>query len=173
MKKKEKKEKVEKKNKKELKEKLIDIVPILGILLIVFFIAAMVSNEKNINKTMKIHDVTYNEYLDKIEEDSYNIFVIGRTDCSHCIDYKPLVNKVANEYDLDIWYINVDNLEFDEYVKLHDNVGVLKDQFDDEGNPGIPTPATVIYQNGKEVDSILGDVGEEGFLNLLVKNGVV
>ena len=103
----------------------------------------------------------------------FTIILIGRDDCSHCADYKPLVNQVANQYDLDVWYINTDNLEKDEYVYLHDNVSVLKSQYDSEGNPGIPTPATAIYRKGFEINSILGDVGQKGFLDLLKKSGVV
>ena len=162
-----------KKEKSNLKDKILNVVPIIAILVIVFFIAVMVSNEKSISKTMKIHDITFAEYLDKIKEDKFNIFVIGRTDCSHCIEYKPQVNQVANKYDLDIWYINIDNLELNDYIYLHDNINVLKDEYDSEGNPGIPTPVTVIYRNGYELDSELGDVGQKGFQNLLIKNGVV
>ena len=53
------------------------------------------------------------------------------------------------------------------------DVNVLKNEYDPEGNPGIPTPATVVYRKGYELDSVLGDVGEKGFKNLLVKSGVV
>lgn len=165
--------KEKKKENGNLKDKLLDVVPILAIVLIVFLVAVMVSNEKNISKTMKIHSISFKEYQDKIKEDQFTIILIGRDNCSHCADYKPLVNQVANQYNLDVWYLNTDSLEKDEYIYLHDHVSVLKDKYDSEGNPGIPTPATVIYRNGYELDSVLGDVKDKGFKNLLVKSGVV
>ncbi len=165
--------KEKKKEKSSLKDKILDIVPIIAILLIVFLVAIMISNEKNISKTMKIHNISYSEFQDKIKEDKFNIILIGRDNCSHCADYKPLVNQVANQYDLNVWYLNISTLQEEEYIFVHNNVNVLKDQYDPEGNLSIPTPATVIYRNGYEIDSILGDVGENGFKNLLVKNGVV
>ena len=165
--------KEKKKEKNNIKNKLLDFVPLLAILLIVFLVAVMVSNEKNISKTMKIHNISYSEYEDKIKEDKFTIILIGRDDCSHCADYKPLVNQVANEYDLDVWYLNTDSLKEEEYLSLHDNITVLKGEYDDEGNPGIPTPVTVIYRKGYEINSILGDVGSKGFSNLLVKSGVI
>ena len=165
--------KEKKKEKSNLKEKIIDVVPILAIVLIVFLVAIMVSNEKNIAKTMKIHSISFSEYQDKILEDQFTIILIGRDNCSHCADYKPLVNQVANQYNLDVWYLNTDSLEKDEYIYLHDNVSILKDEYDPEGNPGIPTPATVVYRKGYELDAVLGDVGEKGFKNLLVNSGVV
>lgn len=165
--------KLRNKEKSNLKDKLIDILPIIAILIIVFLVAVMVSNERNISKTMKIHNISFNEYKEKIMEDKFTIILIGRDNCSHCANYKPLVNQVANDYNLDVWYLNTDTLEKDEYLFLHDNVNVLKDQYDPEGNPGIPTPATVVYRKGYELDSVLGDVGSKGFQNILVKSGVV
>ena len=42
-----------------------------------------------------------------------------------------------------------------------------------DGSLIIQTPGTVLYKNGVEVDSLLGDRGEDGFTNFLVRNGVV
>lgn len=156
-----------------LKDKILDYVPILGMLVIVLLIAVMVSNEKHIAKNMKIHNITFSEYQEKVKEDQFNIFILGMKDCSHCADYKPVVNQIANKYDLEVWYLDTNELEYDEYVYLHDNISVLKDRYDDAGNPGIPTPVTVIYRNNYELDSRLGDIGQNGFLNMLNESGVV
>ena len=165
--------KKDKKEKINLKNKILDIVPILAILIIVFFVAIMVSNNKNISKTVKIKEISYSELEEKIKEDTFNIVLIGRTDCSHCVNYKPIINQAGNQYNFDILYINTDNLTVDDYIKIHDSVKVLKDQFDSEGNPGIPTPVTVIYRNGFEINSILGELNLKKLENFLSDSGVI
>ena len=42
-----------------------------------------------------------------------------------------------------------------------------KDNYNDEGELSILTPTTVITKSGDEVYSISGDLGYNGFLNLL------
>ena len=157
----------------EKKNIFIGNIVIVGVVVIVLLFAAMVSKEKNVEKNIRIHNISFAEYKEKALSDEFSIFLIGRGTCSHCVEYKPLVNQVASKYNLDVYYISLDNIEYEDYVYLHDDVGVLKNQFDEEKNPMIPTPVTVIYRSGHEVDSVLGNVRQEGFLDLLVKNGVV
>lgn len=46
------------------------------------------------------------------------LVVIVRDGCGYCEMYEPIVEEVANEYRLPIYYINMTNLNNDEYTAL-------------------------------------------------------
>ena len=92
--------------------------------------------------------------------------------CVHCNNYKPFVNYVALEYDLDVYNIDLSKVTYDEYKALHDAYSAIKEKYDND-TPLIPTPATIIVKNGGEVASILGDIGYDGLVKLLKSNKVI
>ncbi len=151
--------------------KLVDTLVIIGIVFLIGSLVLMFTkSDKDKNRIVEIN---YKEYSEKIAEDKYNIFLLTSPTCSHCVNYKPFVNSVANEYNLTVYNINLNNLELNEYTAIHDKFSAIKGEYDEKGNPGIPTPVTVITKNGEEVTSILGDIGATGFLNLLKTNNVI
>ena len=162
-------------NNNEKKNKVMNAVVIIAAIVIVFGLAIMVSNEKGRNSSKHIKEVSYSEYEKKIKDNDYTIVLLASPSCTHCMQYKPLMNKVADDFGLEVYYIDVSsrNLKNDEYMSLHDNISVLKDVYNDEGEPSISTPTTVIYKDGVEIDAELGNIGEKGFLDLLNRNGVI
>ena len=156
---------------KKNNEKLINTFIIIGIVFLIGSLALMfIKDNKDGNY---IEEINYSEYSDKIKEDKYNIFLLTSPTCSHCINYKPYVNLVAEEYDLKVYNINLENLEYEQYVEIHDAYSATKNQFGEGNIPSIPTPVTVITKNGAEVTSILGDIKESGFRNLLKTYNVI
>lgn len=149
---------------------LVNTLIIVGIVFLVLSLVLMFAKHTESNHLVEIN---YKEYTEKISEDKYTIILLTSPTCSHCVNYKPYVNLVADENDLTIYDINLNSLEYEEYMEIHDKYTATKDQYDDKGNPGIPTPVTIIVKNGEEVTSILGDIGYKGFLNLLRSNGVI
>ena len=150
--------------------KLVNTLIIVGIVFLVLSLALMFTKNKDENHLIEID---YNKYSEIIKEDKYNIILLTSPTCSHCVNYKPYVNLVADENNLTVYDINLNTLDYDQYIEIHDKYSVLKDKYDDNNNPGIPTPVTIIVKNGEEVTSILGDIGQKGFTNLLKTNGVI
>ena len=155
-------------NKKD-NSKLVDTFIIIGIIFLIGSLILMFSNNSSENH---IKEIKYNEYKEKLAEDKYNIILLTSPTCSHCVSYKPYVNAIADDYNLEIYNINLNNLSYEEYIEIHDSFTATKDKYDD-GVPGIPTPVTIITKNGVEVTSILGDIGSSGFLNLLKRYEIV
>ena len=155
-------------NKKD-NSKLVNTFIIIGI---VFLIASLVLMFVNNNKKY-VKEISYKGYQDIIKEDKYNVILLTSPTCSHCVSYKPYVNLVASENNITVYDIDLSNLEYEDYIELHDKYSVLKNEFDDSNNPIIPTPVTIIVRNGEEVASILGNIGEEGFTSLLKNNNVI
>lgn len=102
--------------------------------------------------------VDYEEYKDLIRDDDTNIIVIGQTTCSHCINYKPALNSVAEDYNITINYLNLTELSQEEnqnfYASL-EKINYNDPDFVEEGSFG--TPTTLVVKNGKVIDYISGE----------------
>ena len=65
-----------------------------------------------------LSEITYTEYKEKMESEKPFIVIIERTTCSHCINYMPVAEQFASDYNIPIYYINTDNLSQDEFTSL-------------------------------------------------------
>ena len=162
-----------KKEKKDIKGTIVNAAIIICAVLFVGALAVMVSNNKQIGNRIK--EISYSEFKEQIKSPDYTVVLLASPYCSHCQEYKPFVNGLAEEYDFKVYYINVhsDKLKPEEYNELHDTISATKDQFTQEGESSIPTPTTAIFKDGVEVASKLGDIGYEGLKELLKDNGVI
>ena len=143
---------------------IVGIIILLGALILMFL-----ESDKTDNY---IKEISYNEYNDIIKKDEYSIVLLTNPDCSHCISYKPFVNYLAKENNLNVYNINLTSITYEEYNVLHDKYSATKDQYRD-GVPVIPTPTTLIVKNGIEITSALGDIGYNGLERLLKNNNVI
>ena len=159
-------------NKKKNKDKLTNFI--IGIV-IVFLIGSfllMIINEIKSSRNNHIKEVSYGTYLNEKNKDKYTIVLLARDGCSHCLNYKPQMNEALKKYDLEAIYLDVDNLSKDEFIELHDSVTSISTEYQDDTEV-IPTPTTVILKNGVELESVSANIGYDGFVNMLVRNGVV
>ena len=102
--------------------------------------------------------IEIDEYKKLIKESGTNIIVIGQTTCSHCIAIKPALNKVAGEYNLKIYYINVDVLSQDESSDFFESLKTLEYDDPDFVNDGsFGTPLILVVKNGKIRNYISGE----------------
>lgn len=157
-------------NKKD-NSKLVNTLVIIGIVFLVASLVLMFTRGgKNDNH---IEEINYKKYSELINENKYNIILLTSPTCTHCVNYKPYVNYVAGENNLTVYNLNLNTLELEEYIEIHDMYTATKDQYGENNVPGIPTPVTLITKNGVEVTSVLGNIGQKGFENLLRNNGVI
>ena len=82
------------------------------------------------------------------------------------------MNEALDKYNLKALYLDVDELSKDEFNELHSSVSSISSEYSD-GVPVIPTPTTVIFKNGVELESVSANIGYNGFVNMLVRNGVI
>lgn len=82
-------------------------------------------------------EISYDELSDKIKNEESFVLYVGSSECSHCAEYRPILEKIIYKYKLDVYYINL--------AKLSDakRKSVLK-KIDAEG-----TPMTVYIEKGK------------------------
>ena len=102
--------------------------------------------------------------MDKIEKKESFVLLLSQTTCSHCLDFKPKLAKVAKKYETEIYYIEVnllDEKERDEFKKYFNYSG---------------TPTTIFIKDGEETTAanrISGDVSEEKIISKLKSNGFI
>lgn len=107
-----------------------------------------------------LHQITYNEYEEKVENGDAFIVIIERAGCGYCVQYMPIVEEVANEKKIPIYYIDTDTLSQDEYTRLSTTNNYLKRN--DWG-----TPTTLFMLGSRVLDSIGGYVEKESVLSFI------
>lgn len=108
------------------------------------------------------------EYLDIIKEDGYHLMFIGRDTCGYCVQFKDSINESLEDYDYNVYYLNIDNLTSEDIEKLY-----TTDDFftDNEGNWG--TPLTFLYHDGKRIAEINEYVDANKLISFLKENNVI
>lgn len=76
------------------------------------------------SKGSNIKEITFDEFKEKIaNKESFPLFV-GNEGCSHCVSYKPILENVANEYNIIIYHLdnskltNEEKIEFKKYINI-------------------------------------------------------
>ena len=131
------------------------LIVILGII-IGYFLFSMNDN---------LIKLSYDEIMEKIDNKESFILCISRTTCSHCNVYKPKLRKVANKYDIKIYYTDVDKYSKEDLKNFSSKISF------DGG-----TPTTLFIKNGEEKTTatrIEGDVSIEKIVDKLKKNGFI
>ena len=68
------------------------------------------------------------------------------------------MNRLVNEYDVVVNYLNTNNLSMDEADELYELYGDVQVERYGERNSGVLTPTILLVQNGKLVDMNLGEI---------------
>jgi predicted bacteriocin transport accessory protein len=111
-------------------------------------------------------EITYSEYEEKLNTEAPFVVVIVKDGCVFCEKYKPVVESVANEYALPIYFINLSNLTSEEQSALASSNTYLKKE-----NWG--TPTTLFMYGNKVVDLITEYVEKDAFESFVKENFVV
>lgn len=126
---------------------------------IIFMILLLTGCSKNY-----VQEISYKEYKELINNKETFILEIMRTDCSACINFKPKLESVANNYKVEVKYINTDNLTDEENNNL----------FKDTGITG--TPTVIFYNEGNEKTKssrINGSVSTDKIISKFKANGFI
>ena len=89
------------------------------------------------------------------------VLVISRTDCSHCVSYKPKLAKILSDNKVYAYYIDLD-------LANNDIIDSIKKLYDINS-----TPTTLYINGGKVVDVMIGDKSESDIKSFLKKNKVI
>lgn len=168
-------EKVSSKSKFSLTAKQKDII-LVALVVVLLIVAAIVTSNRESKVDIELpvalegdagfNEITYSTYLEKIDSNEPFLVVIVKDGCGYCEMYEPILEEVADEYNLPINYINLTNLTEEEYNDLaQSNTYLKKNQWG--------TPTTLFMLGDSVVDSIGGYVEKDKFVEFVKENFVV
>ena len=154
------------------KENIYKAIIIILLLIIAFGGSYFASELKDTNckteaKNNELTNISYSEYKElKNEEGSYIIYV-ARPTCSFCQKQEPIVKQILNTYDIDINYLNTDNMSS---ADLNDFINGY-DVFD--GGENFGTPTFLIVGDEKIKDSIIGYSEQANLIAFFTKYNLI
>lgn len=110
------------------------------------------------------NEITYDEYKEKVANNELFLVVIVKDGCGYCQMYEPIVEEVANEYKLPLYYINLTNLSAEDREDLATTNKYLKK------NTRWGTPTTLFMYGENIIDSISGYVEKNTFVDFVKEN---
>jgi thiol-disulfide isomerase/thioredoxin len=90
---------------------------------------------------------------------------ISRTTCTFCDSFKPKLEKLGNEYDIEVFYIDIDKYSDEKYQEFKKYIS-----FDGS------TPVTAFIKNGEETTAsnrISGNASYEKIVSKFKNNGFI
>lgn len=137
----------------------------ISIVLFVAIVVILIIGHVNAHEPGELVQIDYVKLLEMVDEEEDFVLVVSQSTCSHCATYKPKLKKIAEEYGLDIFYIDYD-VEKD---------GV-QEEFLEEFHLSGATPMTLFFENGKEkslLNRLEGDFSIPRVLEKLEKMGFI
>lgn len=107
-----------------------------------------------------LHQLTYDQYETMLNGEDPYIVIIERATCGYCTMYMPIVEEVANEKKIPIYYIDTDTLTSEEFNELNNSNSYLK-----RNQWG--TPTTLFMLGDRVLEYLDRYVEKESFLSFL------
>lgn len=132
------------------------LILILGCIMILFVTGCG-------KKITTYSEIDYDTYTTLIEQKNDFILYLGSATCSHCFNFKPTLEEIITEYQLDVKYIDISKLSEKEYA-------VLKNKTKLQG-----TPTVVFVEDGivKTSPKIQGQVSKNVALEKFKESGYI
>lgn len=145
-----------------MKKEQIVILIIAIIVMIGSFFASGIYDKKKIKISKGIVD-KYNELYNSEE---LSIIYIGRTGCSFCEKYNPVIKEVTEENKLSYYYVDLSKLTKKDKDNIYNSGEVFKDE-------NFGTPTTIIASKGEIVKSHIGYMEKDDLIKFLQETKVI
>ena len=105
-------------------------------------------------------EISLKDSLDIIKDKKSAVVYYGFPKCPWCIEIVPILNEVAKENKITVYYVNTRLEENMDETQKGELVEILKDYLEtnDEGNPHLYVPDVYVFKDGKVLDHHLGTV---------------
>ena len=137
-----------------------DIFLIVGVIIIIIVGGFIIKGNKasdnyelplTLSGDPGLHELTYSEYLTKLENEESFVFIVERATCSHCVNYMPEAESFATEYAVPMYYIDTDKLEEEDWDTFESTNTFFKK------HSSWGTPTTMVLAGQYVVDYIEGE----------------
>lgn len=107
--------------------------------------------------------IDYAKFEELFNGNETSIIVVGRSGCGYCSLYKPVINDIAKDKGIKIYYIDYLKITDEERTSLFSSL----DDFDGA------TPTTFIVKNKEVIDSFVGYSEEDETISFYKENGIL
>ncbi len=137
----------------------------IGVLLVLFIVLSLLmGNDVSNNKEFK-EDVS--AWLEDTKKDEYTVTVLAQTFCGACKAYRPYMQEVYNENDINLYWFDVDK----DSSLTEEQITTVTSTYELENFGG--TPYTFITKNGEVVAHYDSSADKATILNFLKTNNVI
>ncbi len=116
------------------------------------------------SKKEHIKEITLDEFKEKIANKETFAIYVGNKNCTHCISYRPILEKVLDDYDITIYHIDNSKLDEDSYAEFSTYINISG------------TPTIAFITNGEEettLNRITGEVSRDTTIQRFKSNGYI
>lgn len=99
---------------------------------------------------IKSEEFDSSKWLNDVKSKNVIINVIASSTCPHCHNYNPIIESVASNYKIKLYFIEVDKLENEEYISYINSINI-------PGYKGY-VPYTFITYDGEVVSENVGEL---------------
>jgi predicted bacteriocin transport accessory protein len=85
-------------------------------------------------------EINYNKFNKMVDNKETFILLIGSSTCSHCLEYKPTLERIIKRYQVKVYYIDISKLSDNDNDSLSNKISFTG------------TPTVVFFKNGVEGD---------------------
>lgn len=111
--------------------------------------------------------IGYDKYKELYDRNEKFVVVLGQTGCGACSSFKPIINEIAKEKELTIYYVDMLKLEDDGAYKLMDSLSYFKD-LESWG-----TPLTLVIENKEVIASLKGSNTKDTTIKFFEENNLI
>lgn len=112
-----------------------------------------------------LKEIDIDEYLDLKEGSEASIIYIARPTCHYCQEMEPIVRNIVYEYEVEVNYLNTDELDDEGQAKLIES--------DDYFSEGYGTPLLLVVQDDEIVDILEGLSEKDATVEFFRDNGFI
>lgn len=116
------------------------------------------------SKEERIKEITFDEFKEKIANKETFAVYVGNDNCSHCISYRPILEKVLDDYNITIYHVDNSKLDNKEYAEFRTYINISG------------TPTVAFITDGEEettLNRITGEVSREATIERFKSNGYI
>lgn len=116
------------------------------IILITLILVGILAGCSSNTSTNKIKYVGTDELMEKLDNKESFFLVIGNSTCSACIQYKPTLEELVKNKDVELFYLEVDTEGAKSDAHRENVVNFFENYLEDKVNS---TPSTIYFSEGK------------------------
>lgn len=131
---------------------------------VVIFITMILIFVCGCTKESHIKEISLDKFKEKMANKETFALYIGNDSCTHCISYRPILEKVLKDYDITIYQIDNSKLTDEEYNEFRAYINISG------------TPTIVFITEGEEettLNRINGEVSRDTTIERFKSNGYI